>query len=59
MDTTSARVMTIENCRVTCASAVDKKKNGANATMVVSTAKITGFATAEAPSTAASRPPWV
>ena len=51
-----ASVITTDSCRVNCACTPDRKSQGAKATIVVSTAKITGRLTAKAPFTAASSP---
>ena len=53
----SATVITMESWRVICASARETKNQGAKAMIVVSTAKITGLDTDQAPSIALSGPP--
>ena len=52
----NAKEITTESWRVNCAVTPDRNSQGANATMVVSTAKITGRLTAKAPAIAASSP---
>ena len=52
----SASEITTDSCRVNCAVTPETNSQGANATMVVNTAKITGRLTAKAPATAASSP---
>ena len=52
----NAKEMTTESCRVNCAVTPDRNSQGANATIVVSTANMTGRLTAKAPAIAASSP---